>query len=68
MTLGYVNLLGYYSNPAYEKVFSKATPSISIDSLIEPPRTYLIPIKSLSNRLVSRLSTAETTISPKNVL
>jgi hypothetical protein len=30
--LGFSKLLGYYSNPAYAKVFLKATPSTRKDS------------------------------------
>lgn len=35
------------------------------ESVTDPPVTLLIPIKSLSNKLVSNFSTAETTISAK---
>jgi len=50
--------LGYISNPAYEKVFLKATPSTTIDSVIDPPVTDLIPTKSLSKRFGSNFSIA----------
>jgi len=63
--LGFVNFLGYYSNPAYEKVLTNATPLTKNESVTDPPVTILIPIKSLSNKLVSNLSTAYTTISAK---
>ena len=66
--LGFLNDLGCCSKPAYEKVFLNATPLTKKESLIDPPVTYLIPIKSLSNKLVSSFSTAETTISAKKVL
>jgi hypothetical protein len=42
-----------------------ATPSTKNDSVTDPPLTYFIPTKSLSNKLGSNLSTAETTISAK---
>lgn len=58
MIFGFLKLFGYYSNPAYEKVFLKATPSTKNDSVTDPPVTYLIPTKSLSNKLGSNLSTA----------
>lgn len=48
-----MKLFGCCSNPAYEKVFLNATPETKNESLIDPPVTYLIPIKSLSNKLVS---------------
>jgi len=35
--LGFLKDLGYYSNPAYEKVFLKATPSTMNESVIDPP-------------------------------
>ena len=60
--LGFLKLFGCCSNPAYEKVFLKATPLTKKESLIDPPVTYLIPIKSLSSKVVSNFSTAETTI------
>jgi hypothetical protein len=63
-----LKLFGCCSNPAYEKVFLNATPETKNESLIDPPVTYLIPIKSLSNKLVSSFYTAETTISAKKVL
>jgi len=56
--LGLSNLLGYYSNPAYENVFLNATPSTKNDSVTEPPVTILIPMRSLSNKFLSSLSTA----------
>jgi hypothetical protein len=62
MIFGFVKLFGCCSKPAYEKVFLKATPLTKKESLIDPPVTSLIPIKSLSRRLVSSFSTAETTI------
>lgn len=46
----------------------KATPLTKNESLIDPPVTYLIPIKSLSKRFVSSFSTADTTNYPKKVL
>lgn len=60
-----MKFLGYYSNPAYEKVFLKATPSTKNDSVIDPPETYLNPTKFLSNKLLSNISTAPTTSSAK---
>jgi hypothetical protein len=62
-----MNFFGYYSKPAYEKVFLKATPSTKKESVIDPPVTFLIPIRFLS-RSDSRCSTALTTISEKNSL
>jgi hypothetical protein len=56
--LGFENFFGYYSNPAYEKVFLKATPFTKNESIIDPPVTIFIPIKSLSKRLLSSFSTA----------
>ena len=46
--LASLNFLGCCSNPAYEKLFLNATPSINNESVIEPPVICLIPIKSLS--------------------
>jgi hypothetical protein len=48
ITLAFSNFLGCCSNPAYEKLFLNATPSTKNESVIEPPVTCLIPIKSLS--------------------
>jgi hypothetical protein len=66
--LGLVKFLGCCSNPAYEKVFLKATPLTRKESLMDPPVTSLIPMSSLSRREVSSFSTADTTISAKKVL
>lgn len=66
--LGFVKLFGCCQKPAYEKVFLKATPLTRNESLIDPPVTSLIPIKSLSRRFESSFSTAETTISAKKFL
>lgn len=63
-----MNFFGCCSKPAYENVFLKATPETRKESLIEPPVTSLIPIKSLSKRVVSNFYTAPTTISAKKVL
>jgi hypothetical protein len=56
--LGFSKYFGYYSKPAYEKVFLNATPSTKNESVMDPPVTILIPIKSLSKRFGSNLSTA----------
>lgn len=53
MIFGFLNDFGCCSKPAYENVFLNATPLTKNESLIDPPVTYLIPIKSLSRRLVS---------------
>lgn len=55
---GFINFFGYYSKPAYEKVFLKPTPLTKNESVTEPPVTNLIPINSLSNKFVSKVSTA----------
>lgn len=65
---GFVKLFGCCSKPAYEKVFLKATPLTRNESLIDPPVTSLIPIKSLSRRFESSFYTAETTIYAKKFL
>lgn len=52
--------LGCCSKPAYEKVFSKATPSTSMDSSRAPPLTFFIPIM-FSLRSSSSMSTESTT-------
>jgi len=58
--------LGCCSNPAYEKVFLKATPSTRKESETDPPFTVFTPIKFKSSRWESRDNTASTTIGPNN--
>ena len=65
--LAFSNFFGCCSKPAYEKAFLNATPSTKKESVIEPPVTCLIPIKSLSMN-PSSFSTAFTIISEKNSL
>ena len=57
MIFAFSNFFGCCSKPAYEKLFLKATPSTKNESVIEPPVTCLIPIKSLSLK-PSNFSTA----------
>jgi len=52
--------LGCCSKPAYEKVFSKATPSTRRDSSRAPPLTFFMPIM-LSLRSSSSMRTESTT-------
>ena len=62
-----LNFFGCCSNPAYEKLFLNATPSTKNESVIEPPVTCFIPIKSLS-LYPSNFYTASTTIFVQNSL
>mmetsp|Transcript_5486 Transcript_5486/g.7412 ORF Transcript_5486/g.7412 Transcript_5486/m.7412 type:complete len:255 (-) Transcript_5486:219-983(-) len=64
--LGLENDLGCCSNPAYENVFLKPTPSTKKESRMHPPVTFLMPIILRSSRTGSRLKTASTHIFAKN--
>jgi len=64
---GFSKHLGYYSKPAYEKVFLKQTPLTMNESPTDPPVIFLIPI-SLFYKSSSKYKTASTTISEKNSL
>mmetsp|Transcript_11074 Transcript_11074/g.34304 ORF Transcript_11074/g.34304 Transcript_11074/m.34304 type:complete len:278 (-) Transcript_11074:22-855(-) len=64
-TVGFVNFFGCCSKPAYEKVFLKATPSTRMESRIEPPVTFLMPMRSRFTSS-SSVRTASTAILPKN--
>jgi hypothetical protein len=77
-TLGFLNVLGCCSNPAYEKLFLKATPLTNIesytlasprneDTCIAPPGIFLIPISFSSRSSWSKVRTESTTILTKKV-
>mmetsp|Transcript_5567 Transcript_5567/g.14422 ORF Transcript_5567/g.14422 Transcript_5567/m.14422 type:complete len:259 (+) Transcript_5567:1000-1776(+) len=62
---GFSKRFGCCSNPAYEKVFLKATPSTRKDSRRVPPTTFLTPIILRLRVSWSSVDTASTTMRAK---